>query len=368
MAKPQIFLLIPSFQRNDAVGNDALGMYGFLKNAGYDAHLMAEHIHPSYKSITTSPAPEGDARWQDPNAIIIYHHAIQWDLGESILRRSKNRIVIKYHNVTPPEFFAPYAEHYYLACINGVEATKRLARLRIDFVWGASRFNADEFMRLGVAAERCRVVPPIHRVEDLGRSPLDAVVSGQYRDHRRNILFVGAFRPNKGHFKALEVFAAYRLLGGRPARLLFAGSYDTSLHRYIKELEEYARYLEVDDGLSICTSVSGPQLRSLYSLADVFLCVSEHEGFCVPLVEAMYFRTPIIAWASTAISETCDGCGLVHTEFKAEALAQDIESCMENPVLSRKLALEGRKRYETAFCPDVIGAKFLSLVEEVERL
>jgi glycosyltransferase involved in cell wall biosynthesis len=366
-AKPRVFILIPSFQPHDAVGNDALGMYEFLKEAGYDVRLMAEHIHPAYKLVAATLTPEMDDCWQDPKAITIYHHSIQWDLGETILRRSKNRIVIKYHNVTPPEFFAPYNENYYYACVNGVEATKRLAGFRIDYIWGDSLFNAEEFVQCGVPAERCRVVPPIHRVEDLGRSPMDAVVSGQYRE-RRIILFVGAFRPNKGHFKALEVFSAYRRMGGRAAQLLFAGSFDPRLQRYITELEEHARRLEVDDGLSFCTSVSASQLRSLYNVAAVFLCVSEHEGFCVPLVEAMYFRTPIVAWASTAVGETCGGCGIVHQEYKAEALAEEIEACMEDPVLCRKLASEGRLRYETAFHPDVIQDKFFNLLEEVERL
>lgn len=367
-AKPRIFLLVPTFQPRDAVGNDILGMYRILRDAGYPTTIFAEHIHFEFASITSKPHLAADEFWHDPNAILIYHHAIEWNLGEEILRRSKNKIVIKYHNVTPPDFYKNYVEFYYWYCRKGMEATRRLAQLRVDFVWGASQYNNEDFIRLGVPRERCRVSAPIHSIEDLGCPPLDAVITGAYRDTIPNILFVGAFRPNKGHFKALETFAAYRRLTARPARLFFVGSFDPLLDGYVKEIGEYARALEVEDSVFMAQSVTPSQLRTYYTLASIFLCVSEHEGFCVPLVEAMYFRVPIVAWASTAVGETCNGCGAVYEEFDAEVLAQAMEECVENSSFARGLANRGRQRYETCFSPGAIRAQLLSLVEEAQRL
>ncbi len=367
MAKPRVFLLVPNFHPHDAVGNDVLGMYETFRGAGYETRIFAPDIHPTYQSIASVIDLTAD-EWSDPSAVLIYHHSIHWDLGERILQRSRNRIVIKYHNVTPPEFFAPYAENYYRACLDGIEATKRLARLRIEFVWGASRYNTEDFVRLGVPEARCRAVPPIHRIEDIARTPLDAVVTGKYREGPPNILYVGAFRPHKGHFKALEVFAAYRKLASRPARMLFVGSFDPALNLYVKELEHYAHHLEVDDALAFSMSVSPTQMRSFYHAADVFLCVSEHEGFCVPLVEAMYFRTPIVAWTSSAVGETCGDCGLLFEEFRAPDLAEAIDRCFEDAALSRRLASEGRLRYEKLFSPEALRSRLLSSLEEVEQL
>jgi glycosyltransferase involved in cell wall biosynthesis len=364
---PRILLLIPTFQPNDAVGNDVLGMYHALRHAGYDTRILAQYIHAEHAGFTTVASTGQDEFWQDPNAILIYHHAIEWKLGEEILSRSRNRIVIKYHNVTPPEFYTRYSTDAYGWCVRGMEATRRLAGGRLDFVWGDSSYNAREFIDLGVPPEKCRVVPPIHRIEDLGRAPLDAVITGAYRGDTPNILFVGAFRPNKGHLKALETFAAYRDLSGRRARLIFVGSFDPMLDLYVKEVEEYARQLDVFDDLAFHRSASLSQLRTYYTIADVFLCVSEHEGFCVPLAEAMYFRTPIVAWATTAVGETCARCGIVCDEFHPEALARGIEECVENPGTARELATRGRGRYETAFHPDAIGARLLNLIQEVER-
>jgi len=343
-------------------------MCHMLRNSGYPVTIFAEHIHPDLAAAAVKPRLDADQFWLDPEAILIYHHAIDWPLGEQILRRAKNKVVIKYHNVTPPEFYKNYVEFYYSYCLKGMEATKRLAEIRVDRIWGASQFNNEEFIRLGIPRDRCRVSPPIHHIEDVGRAPLDAVVAGAYRGMTPNILFVGAFRPNKGHFKAIEAFAAYRDLAARPARLLFVGSFDPLLAGYVEELREYARMLEVEDSMILAQSVSLSQLRSYYSMASVFLCVSEHEGFCVPLVEAMYFRVPIVAWATTAAGETCAGCGIILEDFDPEAMAKGIDECVENLALSRTLARHGRERYEAAFCPDRIRTHLLGLVEEVQAL
>jgi glycosyltransferase involved in cell wall biosynthesis len=368
MEKPRVFLLVPNFQPNDAVGNDVLGMYNILRGSGYDVRVLAEHIHHEHASITTKVNLDAREFWDDRAAILIYHHAIEWQLGEQILAKSRNKIVIKYHNISPPGFYANYNAQYYGWCIEGQNATRRMAKGRIDFVWGDSLYNTRDFIDLGFSSSRCRVIPPAHRIEDLGRAPLDAVITGAYRGEMPNILFVGAFRPNKGHFKALDVLAAHRRVWGRQARLFFVGSFDSNLEQYVREVEAYARQLELESSVSFHRSATMSQLRSYYTTSSVFLCVSEHEGFCVPLVEAMYFRVPIVAWGTTAVGETCDNCGLVYDEFEPEALAGGIEECIADPVRARTLAARGRRRYETVFHPDAIDARLLSLLHEVSSM
>jgi glycosyltransferase involved in cell wall biosynthesis len=366
--QPRIFLLIPTFLPNDAVGNDVLGMYRILRDAGRDVRVLAEHIHSEYAPIAALARPDARDLWDDPAAILIYHHALEWKTGEEILQRTRNRIVIKYHNITPPEFYTRYNAEYCGWCIRGQEATRRLARSRADFIWGDSVYNSREFMGMGAPAESCRVLPPIHRIEELGRVPLDAAVTGAYRGDTLNILFVGALRPHKGHFKALDVLAAYRRLSRRRARMIFAGSFDPHLEQYVREVEEYARRLNVESSLTFHRSTTMSELRAYYTTASVFLCVSEHEGFCVPLAEAMYFRSPIVAWATTAVGETCDNCGLVYGDFKAETLAEGIAEYAENPALGRSMAGRGRERYETAFHPDAIRQRLLALLGEVDAM
>jgi glycosyltransferase involved in cell wall biosynthesis len=109
-------------------------------------------------------------------------------------------------------------------------------------------------------------------------------------------------------------------------------------------------------------------LRAYYTAASVFLCVSKHEGFCVPLVEAMYFRVPIVAWATTAVGETCGGCGRVFGAFDAGAFAVAIDQCIDDPAVARRLADQGRLRYETAFHPGALDDRLLALTKEVEGI
>ncbi|MBX5494492.1 MAG: glycosyltransferase [Bryobacteraceae bacterium] len=367
MRKPRIFLLIPTFQPNDAVGNDVLGMHRIFRDAGYDVRILAEHIHPKLQAITELVRLDADEYWSSPNDILIYHHAIDWELGEKILLRSRNKLVIKYHNVTPAHFYARYAEHYYKACKEGRKATERLARLGHAILWGDSSYNNQEFIEYGFDESRCRVVPPVHRIEELLREPFDAVVMGTHRGDRPYLLFVGGLRPNKGHFRAVEVFAEYRAITDRQPRLVFVGNFDPSLSLYTEEVHQYARQLGVDDAVEFAHSVSPSQLRSFYMTCSVFLCVSEHEGFCVPLVEAMAFRVPIVAWATSAVGETAGSCGRIFEHFDAHCFARAIDECIEDPVLYRKLATAGRRRYEENYHPDIIRAKLLSLLAEVER-
>jgi glycosyltransferase involved in cell wall biosynthesis len=367
LRRPRVLILIPTFQPNDAVGNDVLGMYTTLKDEGYDATVLAQFVHPAHQSITTILNSGNSVPWDDRDAVMIYHHAIDWDLGESVLAKSRNKIVIKYHNVTPAHFYSNYAEHYRWACIKGIEATKRLAKVPVTQVWGDSWYNAREFVDLGVPEERCRVVAPMHRIDELERVPFGAVVAGTYRGRVHNILFVGGIRPNKGHAKALEVLVALKELTDAPVRLLFVGNYDPNLRSYMDELRSHVGQLDLTEGEDVvfATSVTPSQLRAYYMTASVFLCVSEHEGFCVPLVEAMAFRVPIVAWATTAVGETAGDCGYVVDAYDPEELAKGIAEIIENPATAREFASRGRSRYETVFSTGAIRRKFLSLLSEV---
>lgn len=364
--KPRIHILVPTFQPYDAVGNDVAGMYYLLRAAGYDATIFAEHIHHHFAPITRKADKGNEEYWRDANAILIYHHAILWELGEEILAATKNRIVIKYHNVTPPAFFTSYAQHYFWACTRGKEATARLAKIPGTMIWGDSRYNSDEFVELGVEPERCRVLAPVHRIEELAAEPFDNVVLGAFRGSQ-NVLFVGGIRPNKGHAKALEVLAAFRRRRSAPLRVLFVGSFDANLSRYAEDLQEYVKHLDLTDSVSFAHSVTPAQLRAYYMAASVFLCVSEHEGFCVPLVEAMAFRVPIVAWATTAVGETAGGCGIIHQRFDPDEFAAGIEECLEDGEVARSLAERGRNRYENVFHNDAISRKLVALVEEAAQ-
>jgi glycosyltransferase involved in cell wall biosynthesis len=195
---------------------------------------------------------------------------------------------------------------------------------------------------------------------------MDPGILGAYRDGYLNVLFVGGMKPNKGHALALRTYAAYRHLYTKRARMIFVGNYDKGLSSYLDYIRRLAYQLGVDSDTVFAHSVSPAQLKTFYYAADVFLCVSEHEGFCVPLIEAMSFRVPILAWGQTAVGETMGKAGIVHDKFEPLVFADSLEAYRRNPQRRLEMADEGRLRYEMEFHPEAIQKKLVSLVREVE--
>jgi glycosyltransferase involved in cell wall biosynthesis len=365
--RTRVLIVLPTFEPYDAIGNDALGMYQCFREAGYEASVFAQRIHEGYQSFARRVDREPESTWSCPEDILIYHHGIEWQFGEFLLFRAKSKIVIKYHNVTPPHFFKPYAADYFEGCKRGMEQTRRLARHPTAWFWGDSSYNISQLAAFGAPPGRSRVVPPCHRIQDLAAVPLDNSVLGKWRGSTVNLLFVGALRPNKGHCRAIDVLAAYRRLSATPARLFLAGNTDPHLSSYVEAVRGHARQLRVEQDVHFAFSVPPAQLRAYYLLASVFLCVSEHEGFCVPLVEAMSLRVPVIACDGTAIGETCADACMVLADFDAGRLAAAIDECIETPGFGRQLARQGRQRYENTFHPRRIDAQLLRLIQEVEQ-
>jgi len=282
------------------------------------------------------------------------------------LRHTRASIVIRYHNITPPPFFAGWSRDHERACQEGIEASRRLARLPGAIFWGASRFNCSDLIAHGAAESSCRVLPPFHCTEAMAGEVLGRGTLTAYKDGAANILFVGGYKPNKGHAHAIRVFAVYNRLMNPQSRLIFAGAGSSHFESYTDSLRRLAAHLGVADRVVFHTSVSASQLRTLYFLADVFLCLSEHEGFCVPLVECMYFRVPVVAWGTTAVAETLGGSALVWNDFDAIGMAESIHACVQDQEVSRELRRRGYERYAAAYAPGILRRRLLQLMAEAE--
>jgi glycosyltransferase involved in cell wall biosynthesis len=367
MRKPNIYILAPSLMPYDAIGNDVRGMAAALRAAGYQVDVFAEEIDPACANSGRILDLHDRRRWHDSRAILIYHHSMAWPKGEQLLEATAAKLVIRYHNITPARFFSRYSEAHYRACKDGEASTRRLARITRAWFLGASTFNCEELIRLGAPVARSAALAPFHVTEELSRVPFDAGTLDRYKDGSTNILFVGGLKPNKGHLRALGVFAEYRLRANMDARLIFAGTFDPRLSSYREELDREAESMRLTRHVVFAGPVTASQLRSLYTLADVFLTVSEHEGFCVPLVEAMYFRLPIVAWGAAAVSETVGKAGLVWDDFDAGCLAESIHTVAEGGQLARQLTSAGLHRYQERFRSDVVSAHLESVLGHVSR-
>jgi len=351
----------------DAIGNDVVQMRIALRKGGYAVRIFANEVHPAYASIAESLDAASKSSFTSPENVLIYHHSMGWSRGEELLSTTRNRIILRYHNITPAHFFAPYSLAHVHACESGAEATRRIAKIPNMLVVGDSTYNCKDFVAHGASPRQCRVLAPLHLTEDLGRESFDLATSRAYSGATANILFVGGVKPNKGHARAIRVFAQYHRNFNSDSRLIFVGVLDERLRGYLEDLEALAAELGIAEHISFTGPVTGAQIKSLYVAADVFLCTSEHEGFCVPLLEAMYFRLPIVAWGITAVPETMGGCSFLLNDWDEHEFAAHIDLIVSDQEKSERLGTEGRDRYRLAFAPEVLREKLCTLVAEATQ-
>lgn len=366
MTDAPLYLITTNLAPHDAIGNDLLGMRECLIRAGYRTEAYAADVHPSLANLARPLSMAGEEFRKNPKALLIYHHSMGWPAGEELLETCACRIAVKYHNITPPRYFEPYSDPFTQACRAGEAANFRVAAHRTAMFWGDSSFNCGDLARYGAPRDRCRVLAPFHNTEQMTEVPLDRQLLKRYQGAPgAKILFVGGVKPNKGHLQLIRVFSAYRRKYDSAARLFIVGGMDPRLDAYTNHLRDTVTAYGLENHVVFSGGVSASGLRSYFLMSDVFLCLSEHEGFCVPLIEAMFFRNPVIAAASTAIPETVGDAGILWPEDELACFVESIAVCVENHEVRRGLQEKAWQRFQEKYGRDALAANFLKLVEEI---
>jgi L-malate glycosyltransferase len=360
----RIALLTPLLTTADAISNDLYGMQAVLKQRGHDARLFANETKA--RGVEASPATKIKDFLRDADDLLIYHYSMGWNFGLQLLQDLPCRTVVKYHNITPPEFFAGLSVDYENVCRHGREQIKDIARAGCDLYLADSEYNASELLHEGV--DECSVVAPFHHVDKLELLAPDAQVLDQYVNDKVNVLMVGRVAPNKGHAALIDALAIYRREYNSDARLLIVGKEDEPLAKYSQWLRELVLSLGLEDSVVFTGGVSDEQLKAYYLAADFFMLTSGHEGFCVPLVEAMALKVPIIACASSAIPATVGNAGLVWQERNPYLLAASIDYLDRDEPVSVELGLLGRQRYEQHFSNERIAESFVDALSRASLI
>jgi glycosyltransferase involved in cell wall biosynthesis len=359
----RIHILTPAVLHGDAVSNDVLGMRRWFRRHGFETHVYTSRQHRSLKP-KVRPLPEYENYLENREDVLLYHHSVGWPAGLAVYERSRNRRVLKYHNVTPAVFYRSYNKGCIRMCREGEEETRRLIRTKPELVLADSDFNARELMARGVEAAVCRTVPPFHRIHDLERLPLDEPLAAELRG-RRSLLFVGRLAPNKGQLHLIRTLAYYqRYLGGQ-AHLHLVGIFLPGLNQYRDELECEVRRHRLQGRVHFAGRVSNRQLKTYYAHASVFVCASEHEGFCVPLAEAMYFGVPIVAYGGSAIAGTLAEAGLVWEMPAPALLAESIRLIEERSDVRDALVQRQRERFTRHFTIEAIEQRLADALAPV---
>ena len=357
----RIAILSPCVEMADAVSNDAIGMYRALAAQGHEVALFANTWNISEPDVRHVRRMKQFLKGSAD--LLIYHHSVGWDTGLYILKEVPCKRIIKYHNVTPSAFYDNISTDFTNACRAGRDQLKVIAQAACDLYLSDSEYNMQELLFEGAKKANSQAVPPFHHIDRLHFLEAELAILDAYRDGTTNLLTVGRVAPNKGHALLIDAFATYHYGYDRKSRLLIVGKEDERLRVYTETLRDQVARLGLQDAVVFTGEVSDSALKAYYLLADVFMMTSAHEGFCVPLVEAMAMKLPIVAHGSSAIPGTVGRTGLVWEEPDPELLAESVHIIREDEGVGVALGLMGWLRYQQLFTNEKIGEKFLTALD-----
>ncbi|HEY6986209.1 MAG TPA: glycosyltransferase [Rhodanobacteraceae bacterium] len=347
-----IGVLVPVLSDKDAVGADALEMAAALERLGHRVRVFAQ---TTIGRVGRTSKPGALAEFvAAPDALAIYHFSFGWPAALPLLGSLKCRRVVRYHNITPPQFFEGYSPEYMAACASGRAEIAPLAKLDCELYLGASPFNVEDFLDAGVDAARTAVLPPFNRLDRLLHAQADLALLDRFRDRAATWLSVGRLAPNKAHLNLIDAFAAYRMTYDPAARLLVVGRADPRLAKYTDALRARIDQLRLRDAVHFLSDVNDGQLKAAYLVADALVSLSEHEGFCVPLAEAMALGTPIVAYGAGAVAWTSGDAALVWDERDPHLYAASVARLREDASLRRLLRERGLARAHDAFSTEAL--------------
>ena len=335
---PAVHQMLPDFSYGDAIGNDVLAIQKCLRSWGIRSDIFAEHVHTRLAG-RCRPTSEY-AAGAGPDDVLLFHFSIGHPLADKV-PQLPGRKVLRYHNITPARFLEKAYPESAKRAEQGREQLKRLAPA-MDLGLGVSAYNCAELEEAG--CEHTQVVPILLDTGHLATEP-DPLILSRFGGERKNILHVGRIAPNKCIEDLIK--AHYWLAKLRPGTrlLLVGGGYDGGRSAYGGGLKELVDTLGVPD-VHFSDHVSTAQLMAYYQCADLYLCLSEHEGFCVPLIEAMHFGLPVAAFASSAIPDTLGTGGVLLKDKAPHLVAETVNAVLENEALSGSLSKAGKQRRE----------------------
>ena len=344
---------VPAAHQGDAIGDSARRVRDMLRHAGHESDLFA---------LTIDDDLRGDVRpFADPAArlgdVTIFHFALPSPMTQAFATLSGAR-VLQYHNITPAAFFAPYdAGMFRLAALGRTELKTLVGH--VDLALGDSDFNRQELEATGFAPTA--VMPIAVNTERITGAPRRPALEKILGDGLINILFVGRIVPNKRIEDHIRLAEMYKRYVDSYYRFIFVGRYDALPRYYAQVRALISEFRMLPDRFWFTGPVPDEDLAAFYRWADVYVSLSEHEGFCVPLVEAMAADVPILAYAAGAVPETLGGAGMLFApkdlEFAAEMLATLV---YDRPV--RDGVIAGQRCRLADFAPDRIERRLMEVL------
>jgi len=335
---------VPTFEPG-AVGSHVIEVQRLVReDLGLASEVFAEHVRgPGGARRHTDYGRAVPAR---PGDVLVYQMAIGSVVADFVAARPET-LVVNSHNITPARFLQPWDPGVTHGVAWGQDQLRQLAG-RAALGVAVSSFNRADLVAAGFA--RTAVVPVL---VDVGRASGDSdpAVEDRLRATKGGTdwLFVGRISPNKCQHDVVRAFAAYRRLYDGAARLWLVGSPASA--SYQDALERMVDDLGLGPAVTFTGSLSQAAVVAHYRAADVFVCLSEHEGFCVPLLEAWWHRLPVVAFAAAAVPETLDDAGLLLADKGPARVAASVARVASDEPLRRALVARGSDRLDEFSLP-----------------
>ncbi len=331
-----------------AVGAHTLTARSVLRAAGHTSDIFATEVHPAWAGKDARPL--GELRGAD---VLVYQMAIGAPAADVVLARDEP-LVVNHHNLTPLRYFEgwePVAAHGVVWGRAQLRALARRARLGV----AVSEFNETELTAAGF--HRTCVVPVL-----VDFTTFAAETKPPRDESPCTWLFVGRLAPNKAQHDIVKALAAYRRFHDPDARLVLVGSgLDDA---YGRTLSRFVDALDLTDAVTLTGPVSDATLAAHYASADVLVVCSEHEGFCVPLLEAMYHGVPIVAYDAAALGETLGDAGILLSVKDPATVAAAVHRVVSDTEVRASLVAAGTQRLR-AFDLAHTGPMFVDAVASV---
>lgn len=336
----EIHQFLPGFSCGDAISTSALEMRNLFRSWGYSSEIYTcpQYIHPLIRKEGYDYRNYGSRSSTDN--IVIYHFSVGSELTPFFMQLPDKRVLL-YHNITPAEFVRETNPEVAAILQRGRGELSQLKDTPL-IALADSEYNRQELEQQGYS--NTHVLPLLIDFNKYPTRPRKTVMK-IYRDGFVNLFFTGRVAPNKRHEDLIKVFYFYNRYINSHSRLILVGSWAT-MERYYEQLNYLVEYLKLNN-VVFTGLVDADELVAYYRVSDIFITMSEHEGFCLPLLEAMYYQLPILAYNSTAIPYTLGKAGILIEEKRYEEIAEIIDIIITDSQLKETMKARGREQLKT---------------------
>ena len=331
----ELHQLVHTLSYGDAISGEVLSLQRCFRSLGLVSEIFAINVHPRLKGLARDyrelkPDFSGEA---------LLHFSLGSPLSDLYLKLGQARRSLVFHNLTGAHWFDGVNPRVAADIRAGERELPVLCRASHRLI-ADSRFNAGELKALGFTAVVLELPMDLARWELPKNGGIDAIVRSEPGIH---LLHVGRLAPNKCVEDIIKVFYFLHHKIAPQSRLWLAGiDIDTELYSF--SLKRMADEFDLADAINFVGCLDDAELKALYEAASVYLCMSEHEGFCMPLIESMHFGLPVIAFGATAVPDTVGAGGIVVTEKRHPEIAELIQQLHANQGLRTRVIEAGHRR------------------------